>query len=130
MTDTINYTMEMIITGGPTVSADNHFEAEGYEKIEANIPKGSVVTTVEVQPGALTQLQALIITAERYTDLSFTVDEAVTEHTLDGPLMLIGPGNIAMIGATLNNLVFTNADTEDANLVTILVARTAIEAGA
>jgi hypothetical protein len=121
--------MSIAAAGGPTVSTDNHFEAEAYEKIEADIPKDSVATTVEVQPGALTQLQAIIITAERYEKLTFTVDEEVTVHTLDGPLMLVGAGNIAMLGATLGNLVFTNTDTEDANMVTILVARTAIEPG-
>jgi len=109
--------------------ADNHFEAEGYEKLEASIPGGSVATMVNVQPSLLTQLKAIMIIAERYEDLSFTVDEEVTVRTLDGPLVLIGPGNIAMLGATVNNLVFTNANATAANMITILVARTAIEPG-
>jgi hypothetical protein len=93
--------MSLAVEGGPTIDADNHFDAEAYEKIEADIPKNSVATTVNVQPSALTELQAIIIKAERYADLTYTVDEGVTEKTLDGPLMLIGPENIGdHMGAT------------------------------
>lgn len=130
MTDVVTYEMSLSVAGGPTITADDHFNTEGYEKIEATIPEGSAPTTVNVQPSALTELQAILITAERYEDLTFTVDEEVTTKTLDGPLMLIGPGNIGMLGATVNDLIFTNADSEDENMVTILVARTAIEPGA
>jgi len=122
--------MSLSIEDGPTIAVDDHFETEGYEKIEADIPEGSAPTTVNVQPSLLTELQAIIITAERYEDLTFTVDEEAVTKTLDGPLMLIGPGNIGNLGATVNDLIFTNADTEDSNMVTILVARTAIEPGA
>lgn len=128
MTDTTTYELGLSIAGGPSISADNHFEAEGYEKIEASIPGGSVATTVNVQPSLLTQLKAIMIIAESYEDLTFTVDEEAVTKTLDGPLVLIGPGNIAMLGATVNSLIFTNAHATIANMVTILVVRTAIEA--
>ena len=127
MTDTLNWVMSMAFVGGPTISASDHVEAEAYEKIEAIIPEGSVPTTVNVQPSLLTELQAIIIIAERYEDLTFEVDSEGITKTLDGPLMLIGPGNIGNLGATVNDLIFANADADDSNMVTILVARTAIE---
>ncbi len=126
----MTYELSLSVAEGPEVSANNHFEAEAYEKIEALIPKGSVPTTVKVQPGALTELKAMIITAQSYADLTFTVDADVTVHTLDAPLPLIGAGNIGLLGATVNDLIFTNANAETDNMVTILVARTAIEPGA
>jgi hypothetical protein len=86
-----------------------------------------VPTTVNIQPSLLTELQAIMIMAQRYEDLTFTVDEEAITKTLDGPLLLIGPGNIGMLGATVNNLIFTNADSTDDNMVTIQVACTAIE---
>lgn len=125
----VTHTASLVVAGGPTVSAADHFDAEGFEKIEAVIPKGSVATTVNIQPSVLAQLQAIIMVAESYTDLTFEVDAEAVTKTLDGPLMLIGSGNIGMLGATVNDLIFTNADDAADNMVTILVARTAIEAG-
>jgi hypothetical protein len=119
--------MELSVADGPSLLPNDHFDAEAYGKIEADIPEGSVATTVNVQPSLLTELQAILITAERYEDLTFTVDEGVVPITLSGPLLLIGPGNIGLLGASVLDLVFTNADTEEPNMVTILVARTAIE---
>ena len=127
MTDQVTYRMELSVEDGPSIVLNDHFDAEGYDKIEAVIPKDSAVTTVNVQPSLLTQLQAIMIIAERYEDLTYTVDEGITPFTLDGPLLLVGPGNIGMLGITVNDLVFTNADALVDNMVTILVARTAIE---
>lgn len=126
MTDRLTYSMSVAAEGGPTISADDHIDVAAYDKIEAEIPKSSVVTTVDVQPSLLTELKALIIIADVYEDLTFTVDDVVKEFTLDGPLLLIGAGNIGMLGATVNALKFTNANATTARNVTILVARDAI----
>ncbi len=118
--------MSLAVDGGPALSGHNQLEAEAYEKIEAVIPKNSVVTTVKVQPSVLSKLKAIIIISDNYNDLTFTVDSGVTEFTLSAPLLLVGPGLIGMLGETVNDLKFTNANaTTDAN-VTILVARTAV----
>lgn len=130
MTDVVTYRMELSIEDGPSVAPDDHFDAQSYTKIEANIPKNSVATTINVQPSPLTELQAILITAERYEDLTFVVDEGIVPVTLDGPLMLIGTGLIALLAGTpgtLNDLVFENASATADNMVTILLARTAIE---
>jgi hypothetical protein len=129
MTDVVNYSMGLAVADGPNIVASDHFDAEAFEKIEAEIPKNSVATTLNVQPSLLTELKALIIIADSYEDLTFTVDEVVTVRTLDGPLMLVGAGNIGMLGATVNNLIFTNANATTAKNVTILVVRDAVEAG-
>ncbi len=127
MTDVLTWGMNMAVAGGPSLVASDHSDVEGYDKIEAEIPKSSVPTTLNVQPSLLTELKALIILADVYEDLTYTVDEGVTPNILDGPLMLIGPGNIALLGATVNDLIFTNANATIARNVTILVARDAIE---
>lgn len=128
MTDVVTYSMSLAVAGGPALEASDHIDTEAFEKIEVEVPKNSVATTINVQPSALTELKALMIIADSYEDLTFTVDEAVTEFTLDGPLMLFGAGNIGMLGATVNNLIFTNANVTTAKNVTILVVRDAIEA--
>jgi hypothetical protein len=127
MTDRLNYSMGLSLEGGPTISADDHMDVEAFEKIEVAIPKSSVPTTVNVQPSLLTELKALIIISDVYTDLTFTVDAYQPVYTLDGPLMLVGKGNIGMLGATVNDLIFTNANGSTARNVTILVARDAVE---
>lgn len=128
MTDVVNYSMSLAVAGGPALEASDHIDTEAFEKIEAEIPEGSVPTTLNVQPSLLTELKALIITADSYEDLTFKVDEVVTVRTLDGPLMLVGAGNIGLLGATVNDLIFTNANVTTAKNVTILVVRDAIEA--
>ncbi len=133
MTDAIEYSARMAVVDGPTVETpalSSTFEAEAWEKIEFTIEKDSGPTSVILQPSPLEQVKGLIILSDVYADLTFTVDVEVTEHVLDGPLMLIGPGNVSLLGGvaqTLNILKFTNASLLlDANL-TVLVARTAIE---
>lgn len=126
MTDTINYTADLIITDGPSIECSGSFEAEAYEKIEALIPHGTVETTVKVQPSLLTKLQAIMIIADLYTNLTFEVDAYAVTYTLDGPLLLIGKGNIGALGATCNDLLFTNSDAVVDRNVTIMVARSAV----
>lgn len=127
MTDVVTYRMELSVEDGPSLTPNDHFDSEAYEKAEVEIPENSVPTTVNVQPSLLTELQAIMIKADVYEDLTYTVDEGVTPQTLDGPLMLVGPGNIALLGATVNDITFINANATTARNVTILVARTAIE---
>ena len=127
MTDVLTWGMSMAVAGGPALTASDHSDVEGYDKIEAEIPENSVATTLNVQPSLLTELKALIILADIYEDLTYTVDEGIVPMTLDGPLMLIGAGNIALLGATVNDIIFTNANATTARNITILVARDAIE---
>ncbi len=74
-----------VVEGGPTIDADNHFDSEGCED-QASIPKNFVATTVNVQPWASTELQAIIIKAERCRS-DVHGRRRRHEKTLDGPLM-------------------------------------------
>ena len=95
------------------------------------IPKNSVPTTLEVQPSLLVDIKALAIKCNNYDgDVSFTVDEAVTPVVVDAPIVLIGSGALGLLGATINDLIFTNANTETDAKVTILAVRDAIPEGA
>jgi len=126
--------MDISIADGQTLDASDHFNAEGSDHIIVTIPPNSVETTVDVQPSLLEQIQAIFIRVNSpavggYASLTFKVDEIVTVRTLDGPLMLIGPGNIGLLGATINQLKFTNAHATIAKEVEIFIARTAIVEG-
>lgn len=128
MTDVVSYSAVLsTISGTSLVSFSGEFDADAYDKIEAVIPHSSVETTVNVQPGGLTELQAMLIMSDNYGNLTFEVDAYEVTYTLNGPMLLVGSGNIGMLGATCNDLLFTNAHGSIDRNVTILVARTAIE---
>lgn len=125
ITDTVNYELGLNATGGPSLEAANHFEAEAYDKITITAVKNSVLATVNVQGGLNTKLKGLMIKSSAYDLLTFTVDADPTIFTLDGPLCLIGPGNLGMLGATINVLKFTNANVTVDKTIIIICARTA-----
>jgi hypothetical protein len=129
MSEQISYTMGVSVQGGPSMLGSAVFEAEADDFVdEVAVAKNSVVKTINLQPSLLAELKALMITASNYTgDLSFTVDEEVTEHVLKAPLILIGPDQIGLLGATLNSLKFTNSNATADATVSVLVARTATE---
>jgi hypothetical protein len=107
------------------MSMDDYVDIEAYDKIEVTVTKNSAPVTVEVQPGGAGDVEFIIITADVYANLSFEVDESGTDVTLDGPLMLTSPGLVALLGATCNEIVFTNTHVTIDRNVTILVGRTA-----
>jgi hypothetical protein len=121
--------MALSILGGPSLAGSAVFEAEAEDFVDGiTIPKNSVVKTVNLQPSFLAELKALMITTSNYTgDISFTVDEEVTEFVLKAPLLLIGPEQIGLLGATLNSLKFTNSNATADATVSVLVSRTAIQ---
>ena len=125
----ITYAMSMIVDSGPAVSAGSYFNPEAYDVINITAPKTGAPIAVEMQPGETGDVQAIVITSDNYTDLTYTVDTG-DPQILDAPLMLIGAGNVGLLGATQNVIEFTNNDpTKDAR-ITILVAREAVEPGA
>ena len=122
----------MGVSGGPSVAESGTFSADAYEHLhEVVIPKNSVPTTLEVQPSLLVDIKALAIKCNNYDgDVSFTVDEGVTPVVVDAPIVLIGSGALGLLGATINDLIFTNANTETDAKVTVLAVRDAVPEGA
>ena len=121
--------MGLSILGGPGLTGSAVFAAEANDFVDAvTVAKNSVVKTINLQPSLLTELKAIMITASNYTgDVSFTVDEEVVEFVLKAPMLLIGPEQIGLLGATLNSLKFTNANATTDATVSVLVSRTATE---
>jgi hypothetical protein len=131
MADQVSYSMGLSILGGPSLMGSAVFEAEAEDFVDAvTVPKNSVVKTIDLQPSLLAELKALMITTSNYTgDLSFTVDEEVTEFILKAPMLLIGPEQIGLLGATINALLFTNKNATTDATVSVLVVRTATAPG-
>lgn len=130
-TEQTSYSMGLSILGGPTLQGGAVFEAEAYDYVDVvTVLKNSVVKTIDLQPSFLAELKAVMITSSNYTgDVSFTVDIGVTEFVLKAPMLLVGPEQIGLLGATLNVLLFTNANATTDATVSVLVVRTATVPG-
>lgn len=123
MTDRITRTVTISTPDGMEATISDYVDVDAVGKIEKTIPKSSVPTVVDLHPLGVA-VQCLVITATRYTDLTVIVG-AGDPITLDGPLELMGEGLVALLGAETAEMTFTNADTEDANDITIIVGRDA-----
>lgn len=126
MSETIKYSFSIQVAGGPKVAEADTIEVEAYDMLEVEVPDSGTsggVATVNVQPGD-SGVKFLQITADSYEDLTYEVDGG-SSQTLDGPLLLIGEGAVALLGATQKQFEFTNAGAT-AIVVNILVGRDAV----
>lgn len=122
----VSYSVGAEVEDGPTIlSATVLEEATAYGYIEAEVPKedGRVV---EVHSGDAGDVLLFFMYADHYDGLSYTVDGGGSID-FDGPLMLVGAGCVVLLGATCNELTFTNASVTYDSLVKIFVARVADE---
>lgn len=65
------------------------------------------------------------IESSSYDRVSFAIDGG-SSITLDGPIMLIGAGQVSLLGATMATLEVTNAGTVVAANVTIRIGRSGV----
>jgi hypothetical protein len=125
MPESLTWTLNVQVVGGPKISVYDTLMVEAYDKIEAVIPAATDSTagsaTVNVQPGS--GVQFLLITASSYENLTYKVDGNVTA-TLDGTHVFIGAGAVRLLGTTQKQFVFENASDKDIT-VSILVGRDA-----
>jgi hypothetical protein len=118
MPEKIGWTLSAQVAGGPKEVISGVLEVGAYDRVQAVVPAGGT-TTVDVQPGDGAQF--LLVAANRYTDLAYTVDGG-SAVALDGPHILVGAGAVGLLGATQNQFEFDNGGAEDVT-VRVLVGR-------
>ena len=121
MSEKITYLLKALVEDGPVLTATNSLTVDAYDKITA-VVKTDGPLTVDVQPAAGGQF--LVILASDYENLSYEVDSSGTSIDLDGPLFLIGPAALGLLGSTQQQFEFTNGGSADIT-VDILVGRDA-----
>jgi hypothetical protein len=113
----INWTLNVNIPGGPNISASNAMDIEAYDMIEVEIPAKSTDMTVQIVPGANSEIRFLLIKTDTCSDsagttLKYKVNDGSDTSPaidLDAPVHLfIGTGNVRVLGYSPNNLLFTN----------------------
>jgi hypothetical protein len=130
MAATINWTLNVHVTGGPKVSATDQVDVDAYDKLGVIVaPTGDGAgTELEVQPGGAGQVQFLLIKASVYhpSDLTYSVGVAEPDKTkrkkLDTLQVLIGDGAVELLGAPPDKLFFYN-DLADEVSIELLVGR-------
>ena len=125
MTESINWSLNAQVSGGPKVMASDTKEIEAYDKIKVTIEAETTDKDVEIQPGGAGKVQFLLIRSDTYSeDLTYKVNELTTIIKLDALQVFIGNGAVELLTEPPEKLVFTNDLTTPVS-IEILVGRMA-----
>jgi hypothetical protein len=125
MTESINWSLNAQVSGGPKVMASDTKEIEAYDKIEVTIEAETTDKQVEIQPGGAGRVQFLLIKSDTYSeDLTYKVNDLTKIIKLDALQVFIGNGAVELLTEPPEKLVFTNDLTTPVS-VEILVGRMA-----
>ena len=128
MTESINWSLNVQVIGGPKVMASDTKEIEAYDKIEVTIEAGTADNGVDIQPGDAGSVQFLLIKSDTYSGdvekLTYKVNELPTIIELDALQVFIGNGAVGLLTESPKKLVFTNDLTTPVS-IEILVGRIA-----
>lgn len=125
MTESINWSLNVQVIGGPKVMASDTKEIEAYDKIEVSIEAETADKEVEIQPGGAGRVQFLLIKSDTYSeDLTYKVNELTKIIKLDALQVFIGNGAVELLTEPPEKLVFTNDLTNPVS-IEILVGRMA-----
>ena len=125
MTESINWSLNVQVIGGPKVMASDTKEIEAYDKIEVTIEAETADKEVEIQPGGAGRIQFLLIKSDTYSeDLTYKVNELTKIIKLDALQVFIGNGAVELLTEPPEKLVFTNDLTNPVS-IEILVGRMA-----
>lgn len=130
MTEKINWTLNVQVVGGPKILASDTIDVDAYDKIDVTIEPDASEKEVQIQPGDLGQVQFLLIKSDQYGDgLTYKVNAANDEITLDALQVLIGDGAVGLFKGSPEKLLFTNNLVSDGDKIPasiqILVGRKA-----
>lgn len=125
MTESINWSLNAQVSGGPKVMASDTKEIEAYDKIEVTIEAETTDKQVEIQPGGAGRVQFLLIKSDTYSeDLTYKVNDLTKIIKLDALQVFIGNGAVELLTEPPEKLVFTNDLTTPVS-IEILVGRMA-----
>ncbi|MDJ0755363.1 MAG: hypothetical protein QNJ45_17700 [Ardenticatenaceae bacterium] len=122
MSHSIKYNFVASVSGGPSISGSGTIDVAVYSVMSVTVPAGGS-TVLDASPDAAGEL--LIITADSYENITYTVTGGVTA-TLDGPHVLLGSGAVGLLngGNPVETITFNSTATEDVE-VTIMLGRDA-----
>lgn len=125
MSIAINWSLNIAVTGGPRLGLVNQppIAIDAYDVVTTTLAANATGVSVDLQPsGAAGDVVLLTMSSDAY-DPTLTYDPGGGAQKLDAPLLLVGAGAIALLGATPpKSLTFDNGLSQPVN-VQILVGR-------
>lgn len=136
----INLALNVQVVGGPKVLISKSKSVEAYDKIEVVVDSDGSAKSVEIQPGATTQVNFLLIKSSVYSQadppdpptLTYRVNDGTNDFPptsesgieLDEHHLYLGKGAVSTLGIAPKIFKFTNNSGEQA-VIEILVGRDA-----
>ena len=118
----IPYSLGAVITGGQTASVSGELDVGAIDVLRADVAKDAGTAELDLTAEDIATIEFVSIKSDNYADLAFTIDGG-SPIALDGPLMLVGAGQVGLLGATLATIEFTNSDTVTAANVEVCIGR-------
>jgi len=126
MPETINWSVTFDSVLGPKIREAGSQVVGAYDKLSIQLAGNASDVEVDVQPSATAgDVELFVLRASSYTsDVTFSADAGATDFTLNGPVVLIGSGAVALLAAAPQTLRFSNPDADPVD-IDILVRRQA-----
>lgn len=126
MPETINWSVTFDAVLGPRISAAGAQVVGAYDKLSIQLDGNASDVDVDLQPsGTGGDVELLALRSSSYTaGVTFSADAGSNEFTLNGPLVLIGSGAVALLADPPQTLRFDNPDPDPVD-IDILVGRQA-----
>jgi hypothetical protein len=123
MPETVNWSATFDAVLGPRIAESGVLTVAAYDKISVELA-GNAKDDVDLQPsGSAGDVQLLLIIANSYkAGVTFSADAGATKFTLDGPVMLIGAGPVALLADPPKTLQFNNPKADPVD-IEIMVGR-------
>jgi hypothetical protein len=124
--ETIKWSVTFDAVLGPRVAEAGELVVDAYDKLSVQLAGNATDIDVDVQPSATGgEVELLVLKASSYGQgVTFSADAGTTTLALDGPVVLIGTGAVALLAAAPQSLRFSNPATDPVD-IEILVGRQA-----
>ncbi len=98
----INWAFNVAVDGGPQLSLANapKITVDAYDLVTATLPASTTGVAVDLQPSSTAgDVVLLALSSDAYDD-TVTYDPGGGAQQLNGPVLLVGAGPVALLGAT------------------------------
>jgi hypothetical protein len=121
MPETVAWSFSVGVDQGPRVAGSDSFAVDAYDKLSVVLEAGAADVDVEVQPAG--KVKVLVVRPSAFdAAITLSADAGATKFALDGPIVLIGSGAVAMLDEEPKTLRFANGTAADVT-VDVLVGR-------
>ena len=115
MSINLSWAFNVAVPGGPRMSLVNtpEIKVDAYDLVTVTLPASATKVAVNLQPSSTAGDVVLLALESSAYDKTVTYDPGGVTHALDGPVLLVGPGAVGLLGTTPpTKLTFDNGLTK------------------